>query len=139
MIKNVDRAQYQLIFFQRSYAQRGSNPLPRGLLLSCTEQSKPVRVACASAPKVHEACGAGRRSSPSGSREMKIGRSCSLVLADAPARFTSSRCFSSVDWWDEDAPGLSHCSGASGCMGPLLAYRFAECSSLLIGHMHNAQ
>lgn len=30
-------------------------------------------------------------------------RSCSLVLADAPARFTSPRCFSSVDCWDKDA------------------------------------
>lgn len=50
-------------------------------------------------------------------------RSCSLILADAPARFTSPRCFSSVDCWDEDAPGLSRCSGASGCRGPLLAYR----------------
>jgi hypothetical protein len=60
-------------------------------------------------------------------------RSCSLVLADAPARFTSPRCLSSVDCRDDDAPGLSRCSGASGCPGPLLAYRFAECSSLLIG------
>ena len=66
-------------------------------------------------------------------------RSCSLVLADAPARFTSPRCFSSVDWWDEDAPGLSRCSGASGCMGPLLTPCFASCSSLLVILMSNAQ
>ena len=59
-------------------------------------------------------------------------RSCSLVLADAPARFTSPRCFSSVDCWDEDAPGLSRCSGASGCPGPLLTPCFASCSSLLM-------
>jgi len=31
---------------------------------------------------------------------------------------------------------LSRCSGASGCPGTLLTYRFAECSSLVIGHMH---
>ena len=34
-------------------------------------------------------------------------RSCSLVLADAPARFTSPRCFLAVDRADDDAPGLS--------------------------------
>ncbi|MFA5214248.1 MAG: hypothetical protein WC406_13000, partial [Methanoregula sp.] len=43
----------------------------------------PVRGACASAPQVHEACGAGRRFSPSGSRDMKtLGHvhSSSLML-----------------------------------------------------------
>jgi hypothetical protein len=38
--------------------------------------------------------------------------------------------FSGVSCWHDDAPGLSRCSDASGCPGPLLAYRFAECSSL---------
>ena len=40
--------------------------------------------------------------------------------------------FSGVSCWHDDAPGLSRCSDASGCPGPLLAYRFAECSSLLM-------
>ena len=38
---------------------------------------------------------------------MKIGRSCSLVLADAPARITSPPLFSrSISGWDEVRPWL---------------------------------
>ena len=37
------------------------------------------------------------------------------------------------------APGLSRCSGTSGCSRPLLIYRFAECSSLLIVLMLHVQ
>jgi len=33
-----------------------------------------------------------------------------------------------------DAPGLSRCSGASGCSGPLLTPCFASCSSLSYQH-----
>ena len=61
-------------------------------------------------------------------------------LADAPTRFTSPPLlFRSCPVEMQYAPGLSRCSGASGCSRPLLTYRFAECSSLLIVLMRYAQ
>jgi hypothetical protein len=41
-----------------------------------------------------------------------------------PARFTSPPLFFMVDCRDDDAPGLSRCSSASGCSGPLLTPSF---------------
>jgi len=58
-------------------------------------------------------------------------RSCSLVLADAPARFTSPRCFSSVDCWDDDPPGLSQAPAPAADPARSSHTAKAECSSLL--------
>ena len=56
--------------------------------------------------------------------DMNIGRSCSLVLADATARFTSPPLFSrSCPVEMQYAHGLSRCSVAVGCSGTLLTYR----------------
>ncbi|MEN6442729.1 MAG: hypothetical protein ABFC71_03140 [Methanoregula sp.] len=49
-----------------------------------------------------------------------------------PVTLTSLRCFSSVDWADEDAPPCSQARGGACCSGPLLTPCFASCSSLLI-------
>jgi hypothetical protein len=42
-------------------------------------------------------------------------RSSSLTLR---LGYHITSLFLSVDCWDEDAPGLSRCSGASGCQRP---------------------
>ena len=68
---------------------------------------------------------------PNGSRDM-MTLSHVRLHGLAPVPLTSLRCFSSVDWADEDAPGLSRCACASGCPGPLLTPCFASCSSLLM-------
>ena len=139
MIKIVSRAQYQLIFFSETLRSTG----PRPLTAWASPQNYKTKRA---GPRSMCECAAGARSVRSGAAILPqlIGRyedarSCSLVLAEAPARFTSPCCFSSVDRADEDAPGLSRCACASGCPGPLLTPCFASCSSLLIGKMHNAQ
>ena len=93
MIKIASRAQYQLIFFQRPYAQQGPDPLPRGLLLRFTKQSEPVREACASAPKVHEACGAGRRPSSQWFTRYDDAQSCSSPRARARSAHITSLLF----------------------------------------------
>jgi len=48
-------------------------------------------------------------------------------------------CFLSVLCRGDDTPGLSRCSGTGGCPGSLLTPSSVSCSSLLIGHMHNAR
>jgi len=60
-------------------------------------------------------------------------RSCSSPRAHARSAHITS-LFSGVSCWYDDAPGLSRCSGASGCRGLLPAYLLTECSLLL---MHN--
>ena len=53
-------------------------------------------------------------------------RSCSSPRACARSAHITS-LFSGVSCWDDDAPGLSRCSGASGCPGSLLTPCSASC------------
>ena len=122
-------------FFQRPYAQQGPDPLPRGLLLRFTKQSgrsaEHVRVRQRCTKRAERG---GDR--PDAVRDMPVTLSHVRLHGLAPVPLTSPRCFSPVDRADEDAPGLSRCSGASGCKGPLLTPCSASYSSLLIGHVH---
>jgi hypothetical protein len=47
-------------------------------------------------------------------------RSVRLRSLHSGSLHITSLVFSTVDCQDDDAPGLSRCSGASGCSGPLL-------------------
>jgi hypothetical protein len=79
--------------------------------------------------------------------DMNIGRDCSspllsgsLALTSIPLRSQTLPYFPgqlSVDM--QNAPGLSRCSGASGCSRTLLTPCSASYSSLLIVLMRNAQ
>ena len=71
--------------------------------------------------------------------DMNIGRSCLLVLANAPARFTSPPLFSrSCPVEIQYAHGLSLRSVAVGCSLTLLTPCFASCSSLCTEQVFNA-
>lgn len=71
MIKIASRAQYQLIFFSETLRSTGPRPLAAWASPQLNRTKRAGPRSCASAPQVHEACGAGRRSSPSGLRDMK--------------------------------------------------------------------
>ena len=93
MIKIVSRAQYQLIFFSETLRSTGPRPLTAWASPQIYKTKRPVRGACASAPKVHEACGAGRRPSSQWFTRYDDAQSCSSPRARARSAHITSLLF----------------------------------------------
>ena len=70
MIIIASRAQYQLIFFSETLRSTGPRPLAAWASPQLNRTKRAGPRSCASEPQVHEACGAGRRSSPQAVHEI---------------------------------------------------------------------